>query len=127
MTELNISDVRLLEEMVIDCIYEGLLSAKMDNKQQQMTVDYVTTRDFKIEETEMLFDKLMRLFVHVGKVEKTLEERLEDVNKTLEEKRKNELVLNKRISEAYSIALNQIVSENEVNNLIKYNAGFKQQ
>ena len=108
MTLLDISDVRVLEDMVIECIYGGLLSGRLDNKYQQMTVDYVSSRDFKSEDAPKLFDKLNKWKAHVESIEKTLDKNLKDTKSSLEaneKKKKNVKVL---ADKAYSEALVEI-------------------
>lgn len=102
---LDISDVRVLEDMVIECIYSGLLSGRLDNKNQQMTVDYVSSRDFKAEDTAALFDKLNRWRKHVEEIEGTLDKSLRATMASLEanERRKKEVKV--KADEAYSKAL----------------------
>eukprot|EP00826_Nyctotherus_ovalis_P045559 TRINITY_DN5056_c0_g1_i3.p2 TRINITY_DN5056_c0_g1~~TRINITY_DN5056_c0_g1_i3.p2 ORF type:complete len:137 (+),score=59.43 TRINITY_DN5056_c0_g1_i3:571-981(+) len=102
---LDISDVRVLEDMVIECIYSGLLSGRLDNKNQQMTVDYVSSRDFKAEDTTNLFDKLNRWKKHVEEIEGMLDKSLRSTMASLEanERRKKEVKV--KADETYSKAL----------------------
>jgi len=111
MIALDLSDVRVLEDMVIDCIYNNLFSARMDNKQQQLIVDYVSSRDFKAEDMEGLFIKLRKWYEHIEIVEKIIEDNL---NKTIAGLKENEMrkkEVNKKVNQAYESASEEILSQ----------------
>lgn len=108
MSLLDISDIRILEDMVIECIYGGLLSGRLDNKYQQMTVDYVSSRDFKAEDAPKLFDKLSKWTTHVEKVETMLEQNLKSAKKNLEENEKKKKDVKVQADAAYNKALLEI-------------------
>jgi len=46
-TQLEISNVRELEDLIIDCIYSGLVRGKLDQKAQTLQVDFVVSRDIR--------------------------------------------------------------------------------
>ncbi len=91
MTLLDLPDVRELEDMVITCIYNNMLGCRLDNKQQQMVVEYVASRDFRVEDAPKLFDQLNRWLAHVEGVEKSLESNLKGVTTKLEESAKRKI------------------------------------
>jgi len=111
MIELDLSEVRVLEDMVIDSIYNNLLSARMDNKQQQLIVDYVSSRDFKAEDMEDLFIKLRKWYEHVEIVERTIEENLSKTVAGLKENEKRKREVNKKVKQAYESASEEILSQ----------------
>ena len=108
MKLLDITDVRILEDMVIECIYYGLLSGKLDNKQQQLITDYTTSRDFKIEDASKLFNKLEVWTNHINKVENILDKNLKDNIANLEKNEKRIRKLKTKADEVYSKALAEI-------------------
>ena len=81
---LDLTDVRELEDMVIKNIYNNLLSCKLDNKQQQLIVEYVASRDFKVEDAPKLFEHLKKWLAHVEGVEKDFENALKRVTADIE-------------------------------------------
>lgn len=88
---LDLGDVRELEDMVIICIYNNMLGCRLDNKQQQMVVEFVASRDFRVEDAPKLFEQLNKWLAHVESVEKMLESNLRGVTKRLEESAKNKI------------------------------------
>ncbi|KAI7851125.1 hypothetical protein BDC45DRAFT_546365 [Circinella umbellata] len=49
---LDIPNVRTLEDLIIDGFYNGILVGKLDQKQQQLQVEYTMGRDVKPEQLE---------------------------------------------------------------------------
>jgi len=45
--ELEISNLRELEDLIIDAIYQGIIAGTLDQKQQQIEVEYTMGRDLK--------------------------------------------------------------------------------
>ena len=45
MKELDISDIRSLEDLIIDCIYNDLLKGKLDQRNKELLVEYTYGRD----------------------------------------------------------------------------------
>ena len=74
--------------MIITCIYNNQLGCRLDNKQQQLIVEFVASRDFKVEDAGKLFDHLNKWLAHVERVEKTMEESLKNVGSKIEESAK---------------------------------------
>ena len=81
---LDLTDVRELEDMVIKSIYNNQLSCKLDNKQQQLIVEYVASRDFKVEDAPKLFDHLKKWLAHVEGIERDFENSLKKVTGDIE-------------------------------------------
>lgn len=53
-TELGYDNIRDLESMLIECIYEGLIEGKLDQAQQRMEVDKTIGRDVRPNELDNL-------------------------------------------------------------------------
>ena len=49
---MDIPNVRTLEDLIIDGFYNGILVGKLDQKQQQLQVEYTMGRDVKPEQLE---------------------------------------------------------------------------
>lgn len=111
MTSLDIPDVRILEDMVIECIYGGLLSGRLDNKNQQLTVDYVSSRDFKAEDAGKLFDKLKKWASHVDTIKEMLDDNLNNTAISLENNEKRKIDVKIKADEAYSKALLEVEAQ----------------
>lgn len=111
MAALDLSEVRVLEDMVIDSIYNGLLSAKMDNKQQQLIVDYVSSRDFKAEDADELFAKLKKWHGHIAKVERIIENNLQETASNLRDNERRKERVKKEANKAYEVALKEMEAQ----------------
>jgi COP9 signalosome complex subunit 7 len=47
LTQLDIGNVRELEDLVIECIYAGIIKGKLDQKEQRFQVDWTMGRDIR--------------------------------------------------------------------------------
>ncbi|KAG5681058.1 hypothetical protein PVAND_010524 [Polypedilum vanderplanki] len=52
MNELDIKNVRHLEDIIIEAIYAELINGKLDQKNRQLEIDYAVARDIKTENVE---------------------------------------------------------------------------
>jgi hypothetical protein len=84
MSSLKLADVRELEDMVITCIYNNLLSCRLDNKHQELIVEYVASRDFRLEDAPRLFKQLQDWQAHIKAVETKMETTLKEVSAKIE-------------------------------------------
>lgn len=58
MRELDITNLRELEDLIIDCMYNDLLNGKLDQKNKQLHVIYTYGRDVRVEDVESMLKKL---------------------------------------------------------------------
>jgi COP9 signalosome complex subunit 7 len=58
MRELDISNLRELEDLIIDCIYNELLSGKLDQLNQQFHVVHTYGRDLRESDIDGMLQKL---------------------------------------------------------------------
>ncbi len=47
LAQLDIGNVRELEDLVIECIYAGIIKGKLDQKEQRFQVDWTMGRDIR--------------------------------------------------------------------------------
>lgn len=52
MSELDIANVRHLEDIIIEAIYAELINGKLDQKNRQLEIDYAVARDIQTENIE---------------------------------------------------------------------------
>ena len=52
--ELDIKDLRELEDLMIDCIYNELLKGKLDQKNNILQVEYTFGRDARAEDIDSM-------------------------------------------------------------------------
>ncbi|KAI8139782.1 hypothetical protein BJV82DRAFT_626118 [Fennellomyces sp. T-0311] len=55
---LDIPNVRALEDLIIDAFYQGILVGKLDQRQQQLQVEYTMGRDVRPEQLEETVEAL---------------------------------------------------------------------
>jgi hypothetical protein len=58
MEELDIATVRELEDMVIECTYQNMLSAKLDQKRALVDVEYASARDISPADVQKMIEQL---------------------------------------------------------------------
>lgn len=56
--ELDIKDLRELEDLMIDCIYNELLKGKLDQKNHILQVEFTYGRDARAEDFDSMIAKL---------------------------------------------------------------------
>lgn len=58
MDALDVSSVRALEDLVISCVYNGLVRGKLNQREGKFTVQWVMGRDLRPGELEEIMQKL---------------------------------------------------------------------
>lgn len=61
MRELDISNVRTIEDLIIDCMYLGLLKGKLNQRDSMLTILETSSRDIRKENVESLIEILKGL------------------------------------------------------------------
>jgi len=100
LSDLDIGNVRELEDIIIDCVYLGLIQGKLDQRKRIFEVQSVIGRDLGQGEVDDMIDQLNTWLSSSESVLKTLEKKIEQAN-TLYEKKKtqqNDLEKQKKIS-----------------------------
>eukprot|EP00349_Pseudokeronopsis_sp_Brazil_P004894 CAMPEP_0202957818 /NCGR_PEP_ID=MMETSP1396-20130829/2212_1 /ASSEMBLY_ACC=CAM_ASM_000872 /TAXON_ID= /ORGANISM="Pseudokeronopsis sp., Strain Brazil" /LENGTH=93 /DNA_ID=CAMNT_0049675527 /DNA_START=270 /DNA_END=551 /DNA_ORIENTATION=+ len=59
MSALDIKDLRELEDLIIDCIYNDLIKGKLDQMNKILHVNYTYGRDVPKTEVDIMIAKLM--------------------------------------------------------------------
>lgn len=63
LQELQVASIRELEDLIIDAIYLDILRGKLDQKQQQLEIEYTMGRDLEPGKLEKLLEALQNWFV----------------------------------------------------------------
>jgi COP9 signalosome complex subunit 7 len=58
MMECGIDNIRLCEDLIISCVYEGLIRARLDQKNQKFIVQWSSARDVQPEKIDFMIKKL---------------------------------------------------------------------
>ncbi len=56
--ELEISEVRELEDVIIDAIYQGIIQGKLDQKSKHLHVEFAMGRDLKPDSLDYMLSVL---------------------------------------------------------------------
>ncbi|XP_064385414.1 COP9 signalosome complex subunit 7b-like [Halichondria panicea] len=80
LQELDITDLRELEDLIIDAIYAGIIQAKLDQKNSQLQVECFIGRDIKVESIASMVDKLESWCSNCGNVLSAMEEQMQRAN-----------------------------------------------
>jgi len=102
-TALDINNVRELEDLILDTIYEGLIFAKLDQAEKIVQVDYAFGRDVKKEQLQEMQTVLSNWLSRSDELLQKIDEKLkycttewkmnairkEEFDKALNEKKKN--------------------------------------
>jgi COP9 signalosome complex subunit 7 len=48
LQQLDIPNVRELEDLIIECIYQGVVKGKLDQKQKQLEIDFAIGRGIAV-------------------------------------------------------------------------------
>ncbi|CAG7852363.1 COP9 signalosome complex subunit 7b Short=SGN7b; Short=Signalosome subunit 7b; AltName: Full=JAB1-containing signalosome subunit 7b [Serendipita indica DSM 11827] len=84
LSNLDISSIRELEDLIIDAIYRDIVRGKLDQKEQQFEVEFTMGRDLSMSQLPGLLEELQRWSQRTAAVLGTLDKKIEAV--TLEEK-----------------------------------------
>ena len=107
MSLLQLSDVRELEDMVITCIYNNLLGCRLDNKQQQLIVEYVASRDFRVEDAPKLFKQLNDWLRHIAEVDTKMENTMKAVATKIQDSARRKVRVRDEADAAHAQALQE--------------------
>jgi COP9 signalosome complex subunit 7 len=100
--KLDINNVRDLEDLVIDCIYQGLLTGKLDQKQSILSVDETFGRDVPKESLPQLAEVLRSWSAQADVLLKNIEDRLAWAQKENEVAKKHKEEFSKKMDEMKS-------------------------
>mmetsp|Transcript_1999 Transcript_1999/g.2376 ORF Transcript_1999/g.2376 Transcript_1999/m.2376 type:complete len:270 (-) Transcript_1999:229-1038(-) len=88
LVQLEIDDVRNLEDLIISCVYAGLIKGKLDQLNRRFHVYWAMGRDLHPNELDEMVDKLGSWCGNAEKLMATLVQNIESVKKYQEEQRK---------------------------------------
>jgi len=89
LSDLDLSNVRELEDIIIDCVYLGLIQGKLDQRKRVFEVQSVIGRDLGQGEVDDMIAQLNTWLSSSESVLKTLDKKIEQAN-ALYEKKKNQ-------------------------------------
>ena len=88
-SKMSASDIRALEDIIIDAIYTGILSARLDQRWQRVEVESVMGRDVRAEAVGSLSSSLEEWSTTTTRLLATLASRIEQARKSDEDRIKD--------------------------------------
>jgi COP9 signalosome complex subunit 7 len=100
LAELDLKNVRELEDLIIECVYAGILQGKLDQRKGCFEVQSVMGRDIGPKDLDNMLDTLGGWVKNSDEILTTLDTRMKQANATVEKKKKEAEDLNKEKTEA---------------------------
>ncbi|KAL6057772.1 COP9 signalosome complex subunit 7b [Balamuthia mandrillaris] len=97
LQELEISNVRELEDLIIDCIYAGLIRGKLDQKQQRFQVDWVMGRDIRPGQIEDMIQVLTAWCEKSEELMEAIQEKVKTANLIQEQHKQEKKVFEEKV------------------------------
>ena len=82
MRHLDIQNLRELEDLIIDCIYNELISGKLDQLNQQLHVVHTYGRDLRESDIDTMLKRLEEWDQQLEHSEKFIEKNVKDCNQS---------------------------------------------
>ncbi|KAK9722099.1 hypothetical protein K7432_002946 [Basidiobolus ranarum] len=79
---LDISNVRELEDLMIDAMYKGLIKAKLDQKKSQVEIEYTIGRDLRPGQLDQMLKRLNSWSSTSLNILNTIDEKIEQIKET---------------------------------------------
>ncbi|EFC37758.1 predicted protein [Naegleria gruberi] len=98
LRELDITNVRELEDTLIDCMYQGLLEGKLDQKSKWMEVYETIGRDIKLDDIDQMISVLKNWTVGAKEILKGIDANVEYANKQFKEHNEHKKKYEKEIA-----------------------------
>lgn len=95
--QLQIDTVRELEDIIIDTIYEGLIEATIDQRNQKIDVSRCAGRDIAANDVKMMREKIGQWLDDVNQLAFTLDNKIQQVNSKIQSNKiLNEQLINEQ-------------------------------
>ncbi|XP_029635451.1 COP9 signalosome complex subunit 7b isoform X2 [Octopus bimaculoides] len=96
--ELDLPNLRDLEDLIIEAIYAGIIKGKLDQKNKQLEVDYAIGRDIRSEAIPEIISVLQEWCNSCDAVLKGIETQIVKANKLKEKKLKTKLQIENEVA-----------------------------
>jgi len=113
LSDLDLNNVRELEDIIIDCVYLGLIQGKLDQRKRCFEVQSVIGRDLEQGELDVLINQLNTWLTSSDGVLKTLEKKIEQANTQYEKKKNQQSDLEKQKKEIVETLKAEIQNGNQ--------------
>ncbi|XP_067006696.1 COP9 signalosome complex subunit 7b [Anabrus simplex] len=99
LQELDIANVRELEDLIIESIYCGIIHGKLDQKNRQLEVDYTIGRDVRLEDLGFVVDVLQEWCNSCEDMLSCVEQQICRANSTKQQSLQHKEAIQQQISE----------------------------
>jgi hypothetical protein len=96
---LQIEELRELEDIILDCIYQGLIGGKIDQQQQKLFVDFAVGRDVRDKDLKELQVVLTNWSNRSASLIKVIEDKIAVARSEIEVEKMRREDFNRRVSE----------------------------
>jgi len=86
--QLEVTNVRELEDLIIDSIYANLIGGKLDQKSKQLEIDFAIGRDLRPNQIEAMLGTLSNWCNEAERLTKVMEDRMKYAQHYSEDKKK---------------------------------------
>ncbi|CAO3621267.1 unnamed protein product [Cunninghamella blakesleeana] len=104
---LDISTVRDLEDLIIDAIYQGILTGKLDQRNQQLQINTAIGRDLRSNQLNDIINNLSSWTQQASTLIEVLENKIQHINQ--------HIIQNEANREQYELSVEQIRKEVHAN------------
>jgi len=111
-SELDIAELRELEDLIIDSIYQGLIQGKLDQKQKTFEVEYAMGRDLKPDSVDEFINILTAWSNQSEVLLKSIREKIQHANVMSDQEKKHKEEFEKRVENVKQTLKAAMESEN---------------
>jgi len=95
--QLDIQDVRELEDLIIDAIYQGVIQGRLDQRKKQLEIEFTMGRDLKPEALDQMISRLDTWQNQSETLLRTINDKMKEANFLLQEERKHREEFEKKL------------------------------
>lgn len=77
LRQLDINNVRELEDLIIDCIYQGIIKGRLDQKSSHLEIDFAIGRDLRPGQLETMMETLINWNQKAETLLKSIDEKIQ--------------------------------------------------
>ena len=117
MRVLDIKDLRELEDLIIDCIYNELLKGQLDQKNKQLHVEHTYGRDMRNQDLDAMLNKLSQWDAQLEHTQHVIEKQIQDCNQNVLNNYEKQVQLELELCEKRDLMLKRITEGKEDENM----------
>jgi len=95
--QLEIQELRELEDLIIDAIYQGLIQGSLDQKSKQLEVEFTMGRDLKPDDVDSMIATLQAWAGQSDNLLKTIKDKIQHANAMSDVEKKHKEEFEKRV------------------------------